>query len=683
MIRVFSAVLAVVAGLAPAVADDDLAARIAAAGDKADYPSAACVVVYDDSTVVIEPSGLSTTENRQVLKILTDAGIRGQAVRTFDFDPVTNRFQVKRIRIHRAGGGQEDVDLSGLKTAPAPAGTIFWGGMFQTISLPRLAINDCIEVVTSKTGFNLAYLAGEDYPSPGPVVGAKELEPPMPGHWHDTVYFQGGYPIIEKRYTVRAPTDKPLQFEVCHGQLETSVRFEGDQTVYTFVGQDLKVLEREPRMIATSDAACKLVLATVPDWIAKSKWFHDANVNQFEVTPEIQAKVDEIVAGIDDDIEKIRAINCWVADNVRYIGNSRGPKEGFTMHAGPETFCDRGGVCKDKAGMGVTMLRAAGFEAYPVMTQAGSAVEYTPADQFNHAVVVVRHKDGSLQLVDPTWSPKSREIWSSRESRQYVVYGLPEGHDLAQSPYFPPEHNAAQCSASSRIGDDGRLETRMHFELTGYPDTYFRRGLTRARADDQRGVIEGWVARLGSQATLLDVKHTGPVDYTRDIALDAVVAVDDHVLTGNHTRMFRLPMLLHPFGGIFAPDLLEKLPEQKKERRYDRRLRATRLLSYTDTLTLPQGWTVVHLPERRSIDNDAAKLEFTVSQRGRELHYTYQIALKEQNVPAAAHQGYYEMNQALHELAEAWVVCRVGGAEEGSPVAAKSIIRQQAKEVTR
>ncbi|MCH7944757.1 MAG: DUF3857 domain-containing protein, partial [Armatimonadetes bacterium] len=128
--------------------DGDLSARIAAAGDATEYPSADCVVVYDDALVTVQPDGLATTEKREVLKILTDKGIKSQAVRTFDFDPVTNRFQVKRIRIHRAEGGVEEVALDRIKTAPAPVTWgIFWGAMFQTISLPRLEINDCVEVI--------------------------------------------------------------------------------------------------------------------------------------------------------------------------------------------------------------------------------------------------------------------------------------------------------------------------------------------------------------------------------------------------------------------------------------------------------------------------------------------------------------------------------------------------------
>ena len=659
-----------------ALADgDDLAARIAAVGGKSDYPGAACVVVFDETEVLVRPNGLATTEQRRVLKVLTEAGIRDQAVQTFDFDPVTNRFQVKRIRVHRAEGGVETVDLRQIITAPASAWGIYWGSVFQTVAVPRLAIDDCLEVVTSRTGFNLAYL---DQETPGPMVGAEHLDPPMPGHWHDTITFQEAYPVIEKRFTARLARDKPLQYEVCHGQLQTTVRFDGDQTVYTFVGEDLGALKREPRMVATSDAALKLVLATVPDWPAKCKWFHDANVNQFEVTPEIQAKVDEIIAGIDDDIEKVRAINCWVADNIRYVGTTRGVTEGYTLHKGEETFRDRGGVCKDKAGMAVTMLRAAGFDTYAVMTQAGSAVEYTPADQFNHSVGVIRREDGSLMLVDPTWSPKSREIWSSREALQHVVYGLPEGHDLGQSPYFPPEHNGAVCTAHSRIEPGGRLETRMHLELTGYPDTYFRRRFLGARQPEQRGVVEGWVSRLGHRTSLVDLSHTDPWDYSRDVAIDATALVDGHAIGHGDLRMFRLPLLQQPFADTYAQDVVAKIKENK-ERKFGYRMRATRLLSYSDTLDLPPGWQIEDLPEDVEIDNEAARLAFRVEAKDGALHYTFEIAIKHHTIPAEHYDGFHEVNKKMHELAESWVVCRVNGTT-GSPVAEAD---HNDKEVTR
>ena len=69
------------------------------------------------------------------------------------------------------------------------------------------------------------------------------------------------------------------------------------------------------------------------------------------------------------------------------------------------TLRDRGGVCKDKAGILMALLRAAGLESYAGMTMAGERIEHIAADQFNHCVTVWRRADGKTQLLDPTWVP--------------------------------------------------------------------------------------------------------------------------------------------------------------------------------------------------------------------------------------------------------------------------------------
>ena len=108
------------------------------------------------------------------------------------------------------------------------------------------------------------------------------------------------------------------------------------------------------------DVVPKVVLATVPDWPTKSRWFFEVNDTQFEANEAIRAKVAEITRGLKTDDDKIAAIVHWSADEIRYAGMSMGQGEGYTFHPGPMIFDDRSGVCKDKAGMAITMLRAAG-----------------------------------------------------------------------------------------------------------------------------------------------------------------------------------------------------------------------------------------------------------------------------------------------------------------------------------
>ena len=141
-------------------------------------------------------------------------------------------------------------------------------------------------------------------------------------------------------------------------------------------------------MVDLYDVAPKLMLSSTDSWRDKSLWFHGVNEDygSFDPTPEAQAKVDELIRGIDDPMRKIAVLTHWVADNMRYSGISMGKGEGYTLHNTRTNFTDRCGVCKDKAALLISMLRMAGFEAYPAMTMAGSRIEAIPADHFNHCV---------------------------------------------------------------------------------------------------------------------------------------------------------------------------------------------------------------------------------------------------------------------------------------------------------
>ena len=177
--------------------------------------------------------------------------------------------------------------------------------------------------------------------------------PPMRGEFYDIVPFWSSVPVLLKSYTVSLPSNKPIQYQIYNGELTSWIHFEKDRTIYHFEKRDIEPFKREPNMVALSDVAPKLLLSTCHDWIAKSLWFNKVNEDygSFEVTPEIQKKVDELTKDCKTDEEKVSVLTHWVAEEIRYSGLSMGRGEGYTLHKGAVDFRDRCGVCKDKAGM--------------------------------------------------------------------------------------------------------------------------------------------------------------------------------------------------------------------------------------------------------------------------------------------------------------------------------------------
>ena len=649
--------LAVVLAMAATAPANDLRERLAAVTSEK-YPSDA-VVVLSDIDVTVQPSGIGVTRTREVVKVLREGGVRGQAVRRFEFDPTTNRICVEALRVHRADGGVVEVPLRAAAVQPVPQWGIFWASDQVLIDLPRISPGDAVESVYTKTGFNVAYLA--DGPG-GPLAGAvsygadlSALEPPMPGHWYDEVEFWSSTPVVEKRYTVRAPRSMPLQYEVYNGELRASVTFEGEDVVYRFEKRDIQPVAPEPSMASTRDTQCKLVLATLEDWPSKSRWFHEKNEPSFETSDEIRAKVREIIAGLHSDEEKITALNHWVAENIRYVGTSRGACEGYTTHHVQETFRDRGGVCKDKAGLLVAMLREAGFESYIVMTQAGTDVAPIPADQFNHAVTCIRNADGTFRLLDPTWMPKSRENWSSAEQLQYVVYGTPEGEPLAISPYSGPEENTAAWRGASDLTASGTLRCQLEFTAVGSPETSLRRSLAGDPPAERVGTLEGWLRTLSPDARLAEHAIMDAADFSGPIRLRAGVEAAGYAFGSDQRRFLRLPMLRRVLGDVVAGDL--RNTTSLETRKYPLRLRSTRRIEISETLRLPAGWKARDLPEAVTMDGPAAALKFSVQQSGGTIEYTLVLDVRQRTIPVADYANYRDVVRAFERLCERYVAC--------------------------
>jgi hypothetical protein len=638
---------------------DQIRGRIAAAGDAARHNSDT-VVVLSDTLVRVRPSGIGTARVQKVVKVLREGGIRSESVQVFPFDPHTNRLDLLTVRVYRSEGSVEEVPLERAVRQPQPAWSIYWGAEQYVLDVPRLAVGDGVETVWELTGFNVAYLAEE---GAGESAGeetelnalGEPLRPPVPGHWHDEVHFFSGVPVIEQRYTVRVPRDKPLQFAVFNGELRSSVRFDGDELVYSFEKRDIKPFESEPGMEALPNVGTKLLLATLPSWRDKSRWLYEVSEPTFEPDEAIRRKVAEITAGLSSDEEKITALNHWVAENIRYAGTSRGMCEGYTTHPIVETFHDRAGVCKDKAGMLVGMLRVAGFESYLVMTMARQRVDDIPADQFNHAVTCVRMPDGSLRLLDPTWMPKSRDNWSTLEPEQHVVYGVPEGLDLAQSPYFPPEDNLAHWRARSLLDSAGTLKGRFEFRATGASETRLRRALAGYHPADRPRLFDETIQRLAPNASALVLRCLEPVDFSGPVQVECEYAAAGFALGGGTRRYLRLPMMQTPLGDRTIYDLFDTT--SLKERKYALKLLATRLVRLEETVRLPDGWKVVRKPEPVRLDGPAAALNFEIEAPAGEIRYTCELRIKRWQVPPAEYGNFKEVMDKFQELTGRVIIC--------------------------
>jgi hypothetical protein len=602
----------------PVCAQENLQQLLNKAGSGKEFPAAPYLLIFDQTKVRVEESGLSHVDKEMFYKVLNAEGAKTLQSLTFGYDPLSAYVEVKEMKIIRSIGPVELVPLTAVRDYPAPARAIYWGAREIIIPAGRLEPGDGIWVKTYQKGFTYALLGGAD--------AEDRYVPPMKGHFYDIVPFYSIVPVLLKNYQIVMPLTKKLQFEMYNGQARHYVHLLGDQVEYFWEVKDILPFKRESDMVDLSDVAPKLLLSTSPDWQAKSLWFYKVNEDygSFEFDDEIKAKVNEIIRGAKTDWEKISRLTHWVAEEIRYLGISMGPGEGYTLHRGTMNFRDRCGVCKDKAGMLITMLRAAGFTSYPAMTMAGSRIDRIPADQFNHSVTLVK-VDGKYHLLDPTWVPGVRELWSSAEQQQEYLMGVPEGADLQSTPLSPPEKHYIRYRLDSTVSSDGTLNGRIEVTAEGQSDSGLRRIFTRYPMGQWPAELQKEFFRLHPDARISNLEFPDPNDISKPMHVAFKVEIPGYLKKGTQTALVKPLSAFLPFQSVLA---FLRLDTGLTERKYPFRLRSSQQVEISENIKISGLGQPLSLPSLQKVSGSGADFEGKLSSRGGILNLQAKLILK-------------------------------------------------------
>ena len=635
--------------------------RLADAGAADRYPDTDHVVVFEHDVNRVKPSGVTYVDGYRLVKVLTPAGCRDQSVLRWHYDPQSQHLEVRDVAVLR-GEERLAVDVAGIADLPAPQAGIYWGDRIKTLQLPRLEVGDGIEVVTFRKGYTYALLgdraSGAEAAGAASAARAERIAgapdddryiPPMPGEYFDIVLFQDDVPLVEKRYELVLPADKRLHAETYNGALYSSVTYDAETTTYAWWCRNMPARKHEPSQPAASDIVHKAVMATVESWEAKSRWFFDVNRDQFEVTPAIQAKVDEILreAGLAKaaDERKAKALLHWVAQNIRYSGQTMGEGEGFTLHAGAMIFEQRSGVCKDIAGMLITMLRAAGLDSYAAMTMAGSRIDMVPADQFNHCVTALRLADGTFVMYDPTWVPFNNDIWSKLETEQHFLVGTPAGETLDRIAYSPPQESPLVARHDAVLAQDGTLTGTIKLQGGGASDSRLRRIVNNARRQE---VVEQVTRTLGAVSRRVEnvtVNYRQADDFSGDMWLEITYRIPRFATEAAGAWEFTSPLLrLVTASGNFFNAGSRDWPA---ERTTDLLLWYTQLLDAEETIQLPRGWRLADEPKLEPVAATYAACRGEVRQDGRKLTVTGRAEVRRRQIPPDGYPGFKQAMDAF------------------------------------
>ncbi len=536
--------------LAMLVAHASLAAGAISSEDvtREKYPDADVVTVDEKERVTYNPDGTYELVSESWGKILTERGRRDESIISLSYSKRYGEASILYVGAIDAEGREREIDVSSTTNESTDNGSMsmnIYDPLDRKImcTVPGLKVGETIHVKTMR----------------------KTVKPRCEGKWAGISVLEWSHPIVRSTYEVVSPAELPLRRVIVRnpiGNVATNVVRQSDGSiVHSFTVTNSPQAFPEPDMPALYTQVQNVRVSTAADWAEISRWYWDlCKPHLAKTNASIAAKVEEL--GRD-----MRRIFTFVSQEIRYMGlTMEDTSPGYAPHDVDITFDNRYGVCRDKAGLLVAMLRMAGYEAFPVLIHIGAKHDpEVPQPFFNHAIVAVeRVGKGAKEewisgeryiLMDPT-NENAKDIFPAYESDKSYLVCRPDGDELRTSPVPSAEHNGMKVKSRGTLAKDGSLFLESEIAFGGVNDTMYRDGLVRKTPEDRVKFFERVVRSLAAGAELVrcEVLPKDMQDTDAPLSVRFAARIPEVVLRGETRDEVAVPFVSRVVG--FANFLL-------------------------------------------------------------------------------------------------------------------------------
>lgn len=553
------------------------------------YPDADTVVIDDTEHVRYNPDGTYEMYNDAYEKILTEKGRRERRELSFHFSTSYERVQLEKLEIIRDGQAHTiNVEANAkVMVEPSQMNSNIYdpNNKILRVQVPDLQPGDLLHYQWRKQCF----------------------KPRIPDFWCGYYVLQSTSPIIRNLIVVDAPDALPLKKIAIKDRVGDTVshveRREGGRVIHSWTAENVPMIFPEPDMPAMYTVVQRLLVSTAADWREISRWYWNLCKPRLDkTTPAMLEKVKELTAAATSPMDKIRALFRFVAADIRYMGiTTEDEAPGYEPHDVCITFNNRYGVCRDKAALLASMLRLAGFEAFPVIFRNGPKMDMeVPNNYFNHAITAVRMPDGSYQLMDPT-DEHTRDLLPSYQCDKSFLVASPEGEPLKTSPVEPATRNLVKVNTRCTLSPTGTLSGECVIDFEGVNDGIYRGAFMRWQPERRNDFFIGNLKRAipGVKLKSLTILPENLADTSSPLQARLSFQAENYPLTGQDATMIPTLWIGTRFGLVNF--ILENTGLEKRQ--FPMQLHSTCGVSENFQISFEQPPKVLVIPDFKGIDN--------------------------------------------------------------------------------
>jgi len=389
-------------------------------------------------------------------------------------------------------------------------------------------------------------------------------------------------------------------------------------------------------------------VAAVPgkeeQWRALGQRYTDLEAHRPDPSPEITAKVGELLAGAPDYYAKVSRIADFIQKNIRYFVVERGIG-GWQAHPASEIFRNRYGDCKDKATLVLSMLQVAGIPAAYVLVDHRRYVVDPEAPSFygDHMITAIEIPDGvndprlkavvkagngkRYLIFDPTDEHTPVGNMPSNEQGGYGILAIGAASQIIALPVLDPESNGTERQGAFTLAADGTLSGSVDTSHSGPAGADYRMFLKYTDETKRREAWESYVAG-DVPGVVLD-----SFNFVQPPALDKPLEFHYKLTAKQYAHEAGPLLLVRP--RVVGSDVLPNLEKTDKPRTVPIDLRATGHWHDSYDIELPEGYVVDEMPDPVNVEMGFASYHSTISAKGKTLHYERDYKLSQVELPAA------------------------------------------------
>jgi tetratricopeptide (TPR) repeat protein/transglutaminase-like putative cysteine protease len=453
------------------------------------------------TTVRFENDGTGEQDLVVRAHVQSDAGAQQLRELNFRYDATHEQLDIRYVRVRKPDGSLVNAAADAIEDKPVVPDAAYAQLKERHVSVPPLAPGDTLEYDISK----------------------RLVTPYAPGEFWFAYTFQANAIVRDELLQINLPASRKVILKSIPSAPYQTSQGNG-RTIYRWKHANLAVASDDSAkesVIRQKTKPPDVQLTSFSSWDALARLYAKLARGCGEPSPEIRAKVADLVAGKSGTLAQARALYDFVSANIRTVDIPL-DRAGWQPRSAVEVFRDKYGDAADKNILLVSMLRAAGLEPRTALLPFTRTLDTSipsPA-QLDHAVTTFPLGAQTIWMDSTPEVAPFRLLASPLRNKSALLVSANGEGKIVQTPADPPFLSSQHVDIDGHASDLGTLTAHVHYVMRGDTELVLRIAFHTTPQAQWNQLAQTLLTLDGLRGEVTSVKASDPTATDDPFVLD-------------------------------------------------------------------------------------------------------------------------------------------------------------------